>query len=39
MNVLCLLIGASVGRLAAQEAEDAYNQFIQRLAANQVAKL
>ena len=26
-------------RLAAQEAEDAYNQFIQRLAANQVAKL
>ena len=26
-------------REAAQEAEDAYNQFIQRLAANQVAKL
>ena len=26
-------------RLAAQAAEDAYNQFIQRLAANQVAKL
>lgn len=26
-------------RLAAQDAEDAYNQFIQRLAANQVAKL
>ena len=26
-------------RQAAQEAEDAYNQFIQRLAANQVAKL
>ena len=26
-------------REAAQKAEDAYNQFIQRLAANQVAKL
>ena len=26
-------------RQAAQEAEEAYNQFIQRLAANQVAKL
>ena len=26
-------------RLAAQEAEYAYNQFIQRLAANQVSKL
>ena len=26
-------------RLAAQDAEEAYNQFIQRLAANQVAKL